>query len=406
MKKILSTNNLSLLTIFCAPLYLIKLSLFGVPFNILELLIIITTLTISWKEKGTILTKLQKLPKMLFLGMLLILFGLFFSTLFNNNNYIASLGIIKGWFIFPIFFSLALYLQTNSSLTVDRALKSLYFSIITVSVIAILYKILAITTYDNRLTAFYLSPNYLAMYLSPGVFLALYFLRQCFLNKKYNYLFFINIIFLALIVVVLYWTYSYGAWIAINVSLIVMVPILISSKKILLSYLLLFTLILLLMFSQKNNEKFTNLFQHYSSSSLASRQTISRVSIDLILENPITGIGPGNFQERYLEMQKKYPPYLEWAVPQPHNIFLAFWLQASLFGIIGFLIVLCVVFSECLLLFKNKKNTALAATFLAFFIYILIHGLIDTPYWKNDLAFVFWIFVFSVLSLKTLEKKY
>ena len=27
------------------------------------------------------------------------------------------------------------------------------------------------------------------------------------------------------------------------------------------------------------------------------------------------------------EYQKHFPPYLEWAVPQPHNLYLAFWLQ-------------------------------------------------------------------------------
>ncbi|KKQ00231.1 MAG: hypothetical protein US09_C0017G0018 [Candidatus Moranbacteria bacterium GW2011_GWD1_36_198] len=99
-------------------------------------------------------------------------------------------------------------------------------------------------------------------------------------------------------------------------------------------------------------------------------------------------------------MQKYYPPYLEWAVPQPHNIFLAFWLQTGFLGFIGFLFLLLFTFTTLWQQLKNKKNTALTAPLLGFFIYSILHGLVDTIYWKNDLAFLFWICLFLVLFLQ------
>ena len=94
------------------------------------------------------------------------------------------------------------------------------------------------------------------------------------------------------------------------------------------------------------------------------------------------------FKEYYLAYQKYFTPYLEWAVPQPHNIFLAFWLQAGIVGIIGFIYMIIMLYSRV-----SIKNYAelhwLAVSFLTYF---LIHGLVDTIYWKNDLALIFWLF--------------
>ena len=124
-------------------------------------------------------------------------------------------------------------------------------------------------------------------------------------------------------------------------------------------------------------------------SSLASRLAIWKSAGLMAEKNPLFGIGPGNFQEKYLEYQKYFPPYLEWSAPQPHNIFLAFWLESGLVGLIGFIILLVYFFRD------NKKaienNLDLGILFLAIMIYVLIHGLVDTTYWRNDLAVVFWV---------------
>jgi len=75
-------------------------------------------------------------------------------------------------------------------------------------------------------------------------------------------------------------------------------------------------------------------------SSAASRVTIWRSAIAIGRDYPVFGIGPGSFQAQYLRYQKNYPPYLEWAVPQPHNTYLAFWLQTGALGLVGFVLLL------------------------------------------------------------------
>jgi len=158
--------------------------------------------------------------------------------------------------------------------------------------------------------------------------------------------------------------------------------------------------------TQANNPKLSKLTAPRSS--LESRITIWHSASRILKDNPIFGIGQGNFQDKYLEYQKYFPPYLEWAVPQPHNLYLAFWLESGILGISGFLLIIIVWIKNITSEIKNQKNsrTLLAATLLSIILYILIHGLVDTPYWKNDLSVIFWIIFSLGLSRTTSRQLY
>ncbi|MDD5464141.1 MAG: O-antigen ligase family protein [Candidatus Moranbacteria bacterium] len=440
MKKLITLPNFFLLVIFCIPFYLIKISLFDVPTNVLELFAMITIILTITQYKKQLVEELFKLPKMLIFSCVLIILGILISIFFNNNPF-TGIGILKGWFIVPMFFSFTIYTTLKSDTDVKKVFASIYFSAAAVAMIAIFYKFFGITTYDNRLSAFYLSPNQLAMYLAPGIFFGLYFLLSAVLQKNTHKKILLHTALLMTIITSLYYTYSYAAWIALLFSLAITLFVqlchsrgggnpgstqiftTLSSKKlvetipdqvrndkflaikaIFITVLFLLICLPILFFSQINTEKFSALSNLSQRSSIASRATIWKVSVRLLKDNAIVGIGPGNFQPSYLAMQKYYPPYLEWAVPQPHNIFMAFWLQAGLLGFIGFLILLSFIFTTLWQQLKNKKNTALAAPLFGFFIYSTLHGLVDTTYWKNDLAFLFWICIFLLISIKNLTK--
>jgi len=91
----------------------------------------------------------------------------------------------------------------------------------------------------------------------------------------------------------------------------------------------------------------------------------------------------------------------------PHNILLNFWSELGLAGcscLFGLLESFCLFQSR---VYKNTKykipNTKYL--FLGLFcsmIVIIIHGLVDVPYFKNDLACLFWILM-AILSLANLN---
>ncbi|HTW96628.1 MAG TPA: O-antigen ligase family protein, partial [Candidatus Methylomirabilis sp.] len=91
----------------------------------------------------------------------------------------------------------------------------------------------------------------------------------------------------------------------------------------------------------------------------------------------------------------------------PHNIILNFWSELGLAGLFLFIWIFGkVIYNLSFIIYNSqvKKNTAtifLALGLLGAFTAIVIHGLVDVPYFKNDLSALFWILIaLSVLISK------
>jgi O-antigen ligase len=375
-------TRLILITLFFLPVYLIKIKFSWLSFNALELLIgILFLLWIFNKEKKYLIFSTKY-----FIPVLLIFIGLFLSV-FANKNYYIGLGVIKGWFAFPIIFAIIFFdaLKKDESL-LKKSLLALFFSGVAVSAAGVAYEFLGILTYDNRLKAFWDSPNQLAMFLAvPFLIGAFFALREKEAKKKRLY-----VLSTILVGLSLYFSYSYGAWLAIAVAIFVIFW-LEHGEKGQKKYLKIFAILLIILFALASLNKYKSTENLGVRSSLASRVTIWKSAGLMIGNNPFFGIGPGNFQEKYLEYQKYFPPYLEWSAPQPHNIFLAFWLESGFVGLIGFIILLFYFFRDNKIAIKNNRD--LGILFLAIMMYLLIHGSVDTTYWRNDLAAVFWMVI-------------
>ena len=409
--SIINAKNLVWLSIFSAPLYSIKFSFLGIPINIPEVLII--TAFVFWlAENKKFSWKIFYIRYKVFLaGIFLMLLGLVISALINPNR-LAEWGIIKSWFVIPLVLSFVLLNEVKSKRGAENIFKALYFSAAAISFIGLIYFFKGDLTYDFRLKAFFLSPNYLAMFLSPAVFVGNYFivsrikngLRHLIEKRAAIILFILLLLSQAAVLSALYLTYSYAAWTAVILSFIIVNLIIKNGeifKKIKVAAVLLIILSTILI-TQAGNSKFNELFnwQASSRSSLASRIMIWQSAEKILEDNFLWGIGPGNFQSKYLEYQKYFPPYLEWAVPQPHNLCLAFWLQGGILGLAGFICLVFYWIGEIMKIIRSKISSEndfkkIAPALLGIMIYILLHGIADTPYWKNDLAIVFWT-VFSL----------
>ena len=401
--------------IFAMPLYVIRFSVFGVPSTILEIMIYIlffvwvlngvhslecnkswfkqTNFIHTFCDLGGLLSK----NKILLVGIVLLFFGLIIST-FNSIDLRTSLGIFKGWFFDPFLFFIVFVNVIKKDKQIILSLKSWIFSGVIVSLISIFYLLNSELTFDGRLRAFFLSPNYLAMYLSPVFLITLFFLlnkkvfntpvrrigRQCSISS----------IFLIIISIPLFFTYSYGAFLGIFMGALYIFRNQVSSTRNLVSVYVSLLIIVLAGFIFISSNKFDQIIDSENRSSFHSRLIIWNTSKEIIKDNPIFGIGPGTFQEAYLSYAERFDkPYLEWAVPQPHNIFLAFYLQTGLTGLIGFILILFWFFKCNYYNYRNETSFYLYGVANVLMIYILIHGLLDTTYWKNDLSLMFWLII-------------
>lgn len=400
MNKFLNTQNLIYLTLFFTPLYLVRFNILNLPTNFSELLIIITILVWIRENKTNSISKIKKFfitYKFFSLTIFLILIGLFMSS-FLNNNLLKELGIIKSWFILPIFFGFIIFDKTKNSSIFNKTLSTIYYSLLSISIVSIFYLIFSNLTYDNRLRAFYLSPNHLAMIISLGAIIGVWQIAQ----NKNNYLY--ELIKLSPILIALFFTRSYISWAALLIIFSFIIFFIQNKSK---KFLFISTLLIIsfLFFSQENNSaKFKSLINFSERSSLNSRIIIWKSAQKILSNNWVWGIGPGNFQEKYLAYQQYFPPYLEWAVPQPHNLILAFWLQTGLLGLLGFLFLIFFWFLKIikiLIYHKDLNQKKIALVIFSIIFYNLIIGLVDTPYWKNDLSLLFWATFFLGLTLST-----
>ncbi len=380
-------KHFSYLIIVCLPLYLLRFKAGWVPFNFIEILIYLTFFL--WLLKKA----LQK-EKISFFDFPYPVFLIFFGAtlaVFFSSNLSASAGIWKGWFLAPLLFYLVLIDLIKKRSYFISLLRGLFLSGALVSLVSLWYWLNGDLTYDGRLKAFFLSPNHLAMYLAPilAISLGLWPLAR---KKAKKTVLSVGYFCMAF---VLYLTFSYGAWLGLVGAFFFLLVGLkkaafLSDRK---NLIILFFLMIIIFFLIQWPEEKLQRIVDFSYPSLKSRMVIWQSALEIAKDHPFVGIGPGVFQRYYLAYQHNFPPYPEWAVPQPHNIFLAFWLQTGLLGIVGFIWLLLAVFKKVFSFKKAPQFQGWQFYLGAVLLYFLVHGLFDTPYWKNDLAIIFWLII-------------
>jgi len=108
-------------------------------------------------------------------------------------------------------------------------------------------------------------------------------------------------------------------------------------------------------------------------------------TLHMLKDRPITGAGMGG----YPTVVAPYHGHSFIEIFQyPHNIVLNFWSETGLLGLIAFGWILWTWFG-----YAKGRVSARPLLIFAPLIAILVHGLVDVPYFKNDLAMVFWMLI-------------
>lgn len=318
----------------------------------------------------------------------IIFLGILFSFLKNiGSNTFDSLGIIKSYFLLPIIFSVITSFLVKSKITKLSVCVFAYFaSAGLIGLWGIIYIMFNQLSYDGRLKIFFQSPNQLAIVLVPGVIIGFFYL----LKKNIGWPWLILLFFTLLQVFCLWKTASLGAWIGLFSAILFILAVyfkIISSKKIFLTVLVLSLISIVFIVATGNFLNKPGNFENPDSTD--SRLVIYQVGSKILKENYLFGIGLGSFQEKYLSLQKYFPPFPQWAVPHSHNLFFHLWLENGIITLVFFMIL---IFYQAVIK-KQKKSPLLLGAIL---VYFLIHGLFDMPIWKNDAALLFWFILLSL----------
>lgn len=222
----------------------------------------------------------------------------------------------------------------------------------------------------RRATGPFPFPNALALFVVP---LGAYLFSSWMKDKK-QWLYFVGVIG-AFVSCVL--AQSDGGLLALAA---VIVLVLLNEKKLrlpVLSLVVLFALVAILVPQTRNKIVEEATFQSWSG---RVRIWMWDETRRMLADYPLTGAGMAGYPVRFAPYHEK--PFIE-VFQYPHNIVLNFWSETGLIGLIAFGWIVFVWI-------KRRNDWAALAPLVA----ILIHGLVDVPYFKNDLAMAFWLLVF------------
>ena len=415
-------------SIILSPLYVVRLTLYGLPTTLLEI-ILLTMFAVWFWQRGSIIPSvsfliraparikvLERSERFLLWPIVILVLGVVIAAIISPDQR-GALGILKAYFLEPILF---FYLLIDSRLLqkgsdpfsgsdpmLDRRrtivssliITGLYLSIWGIAQVVLGFGVIAPhEQLAGRAHGPFNSGNALALFLGPVFLLVLGQTLQTLKTSGLKRLVYglISLIILSALIL----TKSKGGVIGvfIAISVIGLIYFLRRCNKIFLLskiwlvipiYLIIVTggLTQISRFTPKNN----NPWLRPLNDTLTPRLCLWEGAVNLLKDRPLLGAGLNGFKSLY---SQKYFTCDAEALQYPHNFILNFGTETGILGVLGIFGILAVFLrQQSLVLIKiaHPRKMFLVYSLIAIVFYWLIHGLVDVPYFKNDLSLQFWI---------------
>ncbi len=387
--------------IFSLPSYLIRFKLGWLPMTLLEGMILI--LFLVWLFE-TIKHKNIKTLKQIILKYryLFIWSGLFLLSatmaVFVGPDLKAAAGIWKAYFIEPFLF-LVVLLTSLKRENIKWVWRVLFFQVLILSLVAFYQKLTGelipndfwAAEATRRVTSVFGYPNALSLYLAPIItmFLGLGVRAKKQGENKWmlNYLIIVMVGLSAV-----YFTGSKGAWLGFLAGLVFYGLFYRSARGYFVLILILVTLIGVYAW-QAGKIDLTGRATVKGGDSVSVRLMMWQESWQMLKARPWWGAGLAGYQQAVAPYHHK--DYIEIYL-YPHNVLLNFWSELGLAGLLAFLLI--IVWFYRIGFQKSVGDYSLIC--MGGMTTLLVHGLVDVPYFKNDLSMLFWLVVGILLVEK------
>jgi O-antigen ligase len=383
LKKPEIIPGLLLLTL---PLYLIRFHFFSLSVSFFEIILTLAFLTYFLKnpqELKSVFNFLKKFFQKLPLVAIPFLFFLLFAfvSVFHSPDYLLALKHFKVLFFDPCLFSLLLIsiLKNKKSLEIlNQFVAILIMFLASLAIFEYFINFAPLSPWNNiieaKRAAFpFPHPNFFTLFTIPfWVYL---------FCKSFPRFSFLTSLALILGLFALFLTFSLFS--LISLILVILCYLIFIKKSFFLPLLISFLVLGFILFLFSTSADFFTL----KIFSLDERITLWKGSLNLLAEFSLSGTGLKSFETSYQLF--RLPQHLT-LNPYPHNLYLALWIETSLGGLISFLIALLLLLVRLLPL---KKEAVLNSQFFFPLVVSLVHGMFDTPFFKNDLAIIFFFFV-------------
>jgi putative inorganic carbon (HCO3(-)) transporter len=393
-------NLLFGLLILVAPLYVWRFELAGLPTNFLMVyaafVLVAGIAYILWQKKfGDYVDTVKKLPKAV-----LVIVSLFFVasliSLFVNGIDFPKIAQWLVLFVLPIGLAKLLYYFVKSGVVSrEYILRYVYIFLFAVGLYAILQYFFLIglpadylgnSSEPKRAIGFFVHPNGFALFITPLLAYLLPHIKVRLENFK-NEIWAWNslaVIAWGVGVVGLLLSLSRGGWVGLAVAAGIFVLVS-SSKKMILSYAVVGVILLGVIFAIPNF-RYRVMLPFQGEKSTVARFSLWETGSKMIKDSPVFGQGINGFNYNWDKFNTD--PNLD-HYNFPHNFILNAWVDLGLLGLLSWL---SIVGLGIWYGFENRAKPY-ALGLALFLIALLVHGLIDIPYFKNDLAMIFWLMI-------------
>ncbi len=372
------------------PLYIWRFSLVDIPTNILEVLIGMAALTgvLSNRVRNGWKQALQTSSRRIILLIALFLIACVLSITISPHT-TTSLGVFKGWIIVPLLYAGMVYVAAYQ----DRAIRRDILHIILWSGTAVALLSPSQLGSVDRVRGIYDTPNSLALFLAPLTVMALWKAIQT--RKKVV----LGQGIIMLVAIMASQTLMGG--LTVGASLLIGMAFWHRPSRTEIWIIVCGILIGFLLFFPKIEYFLLPYTQSDTVSSASVRIQLWQISWQLIQEHPLLGIGLGTFEPAYQSKLHQIftsfhagtihkEPIPEFVFRDPHNWILSFWLNTGLLGLISFIGIQILIFKSIL---KHPTKNISSQMITLGVISMLLFGLTDTIYWKNDLSILYWLII-------------
>ncbi len=412
------------------PAYLVRFNFLGLPSTLLEIMILISFAVWFIKKYCPNLKVLFKRPNMArpypFSREIMALVILAFIAAGIASFNASTLGAWKAYFFEPILVFILIMNIFQDKKQREKIYWAFLISSLTIALFAIYQKITGAfipndfwaAAETRRVISFFEYPNAVGLYLAPLIMILSGWLFSIYKNNSPLFKKLLIIIAIVSSILAIYFAKSEGALIGLLAGFIIFG--LLANRRLRIITIASGLLIALsVLIYAPAREKIIDKVSFQDLSGQIRLQQWRETGKVLRGLNIITGTGLANYQMAVAPyhqegiffnrdkienfhavtwasstLQKKYWQPVEIYL-YPHNIFLNFWTEIGLLGMLLFIwIIAKTIFISLQTANRNKKNSDnkyLSLGIIGAITVICIHGLVDVPYFKNDLSVMFFV---------------
>ncbi|MBI5152475.1 O-antigen ligase family protein [Candidatus Peregrinibacteria bacterium] len=304
--------------------------------------------------------------------------------------------------LYPIIYVLLIY-KTLDQKTINRLLISYILMIIIFCAAALAqyffnifpgvnqdFMARLVWPYIDFVTLKWESANWVAFFVTPGLMISFVKVVNAIKARKFSAEFYIFSAALAFSAITIYFVQSYAAYGAIFIAIALYLFRALQFKHFAIALLILALISSVIYEVQKNSMKYrimTGTKEYRYETSVEARKDIWKMNLQIIKDHPFMGVGLNQYQSYFAQNAAILGhEFNELTIPpHSHNFFISFWLALGLPGFAAMLILIAGAF------WRSKFSPALPAIFVL--AAIMIHGLADSYYWKQEIAYTVWLII-------------